>query len=121
MVIVADVPAVAAGEGFTVITVVVVLLPFEFDTTRVTVSVPAPLKQTVPGFCCVEDGGVPPWNVHDQAVGEPVLASEKLMQFPSQTEVDEELITGFGAAQLFTVTVTDELEEHPLASVTKTV
>ena len=69
----------------------------------------------------MEVGGVPPWKVHDQEVGEPVLASEKLMQLPSQTEVEDELITGIGAAQLFTVTVTDELAGQPLASVTKTV
>ena len=88
--IVVDVPATATGDGLTVIVVVVELLPFALEAVSVTVYVPGPLKQTCPGFCNDDVGGVPFGKVQVQAVGELVLASVNKIQLPSQILVAED-------------------------------
>ena len=101
-----EVPAIAIGLGFTVITCVVVFVPFTFETVSVTEYVPGPLKQTTPGFCCNELDGVPFGKVHVHAVGEFVLASVNVMQFPSQIVVADAEMIGTGPLQGVTITVT---------------
>jgi hypothetical protein len=54
------------------------------------------------GFCEVEVAGVAPWNVHDQEVGVPVLASVKLMQVFGQMLVLDAVKFATGGAAAVT-------------------
>lgn len=110
-------PASATGVGFTVITVVEVLLPKLFEETSVTVYVPGVLQHTEPGFCNVDVAGVPFGKVHVQVSGRPVLLSEKLMQLPSQIVVCDAAMAALGAAQACTTTITLSVFVQPFASV----
>ena len=114
-------PASATGVAFTVITVVVVLLPKLLEETSVTVYVPGVEKQTEPGFCKVLVAGVPPGKVQLHVSGKPVLLSEKVIQSPSQMEVADAVMDAFGAAHACTTIVTLSVFVHPFASVMVTV
>lgn len=76
--------AVTVGEGFTVMTCVLLLLPFPLVAVSVTVYVPAAAQVTPVTFCVAADPGVPEGNVQDQEVGPPVELSVKFTACPMQ-------------------------------------